>query len=263
MNVIRPLIEILIFAIILYLVLRFMEGTRGQGIMKGTLIFFLSCFGILFLLTLFLQLPHVKFFLESIADIFFLALIIIFQPELRNGLIRLGRFSLRSRSMKQRVSEETIAALSYLSAAGVGAMIAIENDIGLGNWVEKGVQIDGIVSKELLCTIFWPGTNLHDGAVIINKYGQLAAATCLFPMSETTDVDPTMGTRHRAALGLSEETDALVLVVSEETGIISVATRGKLRQNPNLAELSEQIDQVFTKNAIKQNAKQNNPKKMN
>ncbi|MEK7485135.1 MAG: diadenylate cyclase CdaA [Planctomycetota bacterium] len=249
----RPILEIFIFTFLIFFLLRLLEGTKGEGIVKGTLIFFVMGFVFLFLITSTLQLPRVKFFLEGMGDIFFIATIIIFQPELRNGLTRLGRFGLIHRSdVKPEINEEIISALTHLSHDRVGALIAIENEISLRIWIEKGVVIDGVVTKELLCTIFWPGTNLHDGAVIINKYGILSAASCFFPPSDSTELDRALGTRHRAALGLSEETDALVLVVSEETGIISFAHKGKLKPVLNLGELSEEIEKTFTNHAMQQ-----------
>jgi diadenylate cyclase len=256
MNLLRISVEILLFATLIFLALRFVEGTRGEGLMKGSLVFFLACFVMLYGVSLSFRLPHVQFFLENVADIFFIAMVIIFQPELRSALIRLGRFSFSPRNVKGGVSEQIIKACAYLSKNRVGALMAIEGEVGLGNWVEKGILIDGIVSDELLCTIFWKSTKLHDGAVIINKFGQLMAASCFFPPSEA-DLDSSFGSRHRAALGVSEESDALVIVISEETGYIALANRGKLEGNLRLDELKERLELHFNQNLLRSSKEKN------
>ena len=225
----KDFVEIFLIFLILYLVLRFMQGTFAIGSVKGV--------GFVFTLALFAtMLALAEFGLETIEAIFkyllgvsVIALIIIFQPELRRGLLRLGRNPVIGRLVARdsRVVDEVVKAALTLSKDRIGALIAFEGDVDLGAYVGSGVPINADVKAELLDTIFWPGSALHDGGVIIRE-DTIAAGACLFPLTEDPGVSRSLGTRHRAAIGLTEESDAVCVIVSEETGTISVTKGGEI-----------------------------------
>jgi diadenylate cyclase len=165
------------------------------------------------------------------------ALAIVFQPELRRALLRIGETRLFRAWSNQAIEvvDKLVVAAQYLSENKIGALIAIERETGLAGLVETGVRLDAELSADLLTTLFWPGSSLHDMGVII-QHGRVAAAGCQFPLAESGELPQSLGSRHRAALGLSQETDALIVVISEETGTITLAHRGKLIRplNPDL-----------------------------
>ena len=219
------IVEILLIYIVIYTFLRFMEGTRGEGILKGIALIFLTV-------------PIVVSFVANRMEIFerlgvivrffgaaaIPALVIIVQPELRRALVRLGQtrfFGFLLKKEAESIIDEIVRATSRMAKSKVGALIAIEREVGLKNYIERGTQIDAIVSSQLLATVFFPGSELHDGAVIIRN-NRLAAAGCLFPLSDNPELGQVFGTRHRAGLGITEETDAIVVIVSEETGAVSI-----------------------------------------
>lgn len=176
-----------------------------------------------------------------------LAVIIIFQPELRRALEQLGRGKLFSRSTQQdeeRITtaiSETIEAVQYLAKRRIGALIIFERETGLKDYLETGISINGQLSSELLINIFIPNTPLHDGAVLVHK-DQVRAAACYLPLSDNPFISKELGTRHRAALGISEVTDALSIVVSEETGQIAVAKNGEVHRHLDEDQLKELLD---------------------
>lgn len=227
------IIEILLIYFVLYGVLWFLRGTRGAGIFRG-LIFFIST---LLLVVLFgvdrLQLHRIRQILDpSVLVIFMVPVMILFQPEFRRVLIRLGEaplFRWLFKSEPIMLSEITEAA-EELAKQKFGGLIAIEGEVGLGTYIEGGVRLNADISSELLVNIFWPGAPLHDGAVVIRD-DRIVAAGCLFPLSENPAIGRHLGTRHRAAIGLTEESDAVAIVVSEETQEISIAYRGHLQKN--------------------------------
>jgi diadenylate cyclase len=233
-------IEILIIYLIIYTFLRFMEGTRGEGILKGIALLILTVpilvtiigekFAILDRL-----LVIVKFFGAAAIPV----LVIIVQPELRRALVRLGQtriFGIFLKDATEGMVDEIVKAAFRMSRRKVGALIAIEREVGLNNYVERGTALDAMVSSEILTTIFFPGSDLHDGAVVIQKE-RIAAAGCLFPLSDNPNLGNVFGTRHRAALGITEETDAIVVTVSEETGIVSFAHDGTIERPVDVAQL--------------------------
>jgi diadenylate cyclase len=205
--------------------------------MVGTIV---RGFGFLALILLFVAMYALSYFgLDTIGAIFkyllavsVTALIIIFQPELRRGLLRLGRNPILGRLVARdtHVVDEVVKAATSLARDQIGGLIAFEGRVPLDNFVQTGVRIEAQVKSELITTIFWPGSALHDGAVIIRE-DRIAAGACLFPLTENPEVSRMLGTRHRAAIGLSEETDAVCIVVSEETGTISLAREGKLTRD--------------------------------
>jgi len=224
--------EILVLALMFYVVLRFLRGSRGAGILKGLgVVIVVGLFAVLFLAR-FLELKVITTIAAEAVALFSFALLVIFQPELRRALVRLGQspfFGLFARSHKQ-VANQIIDAVATMSREKVGALIAIEREVGLRSYAEGGVRLDAEVSSSLLVSIFNPSTPLHDGAVIIQG-GRIIAAGCLFPLTENVDVGSGLGTRHRAAIGVTEDSDAIALVVSEESGGVSVTLKGQITRD--------------------------------
>jgi len=226
----KPFIEIVILYLAIYAIFLFLRGTRGLGILRGLgtiMILLIVVFAVLSS-----WLPTIDFIFDRVLSVIVIALMIVFQPELRRGLLRLGQNPLvevffRSKS---KIVEEITRAVKRLSKQKIGALIAIEREIGIRSIIEGGVPIDAEVQSTLLETIFWPGSALHDGAVTI-RGDRIAAAGCLLPLSDSPKISKRLGTRHRAALGLTEESDAITVVVSEETGTISACYQGKLHQD--------------------------------
>jgi diadenylate cyclase len=221
----KDLLEILIVAFVFYRVLRLLAGTRAIQMLLG--LFSLVAF---YLLAHLLSLTLLEYLLEGIFKFGVFALLIVFQPELRSALAHLGQSRLLrifSRLEDREVAEEIAEAAEELSRNKVGAIIAIEREVGLGEYAESGTPLRAHVSAPLLLNLFTPYSPLHDGAVII-RGDEIVAAGAILPLTQFPVTDRQLGTRHRAALGLSEETDALVVVVSEETGAISLAHRGQL-----------------------------------
>lgn len=245
----RSWIEIAILAVVFYVVLNFIRGTRGAGILKGVVFLFTIGFlGALYLAELG-GLTHIKQLLITALSGSALALIIIFAPELRRGLAQLARSPLLSpllHGQSSRVVDELVEAAVRLSKNRIGALVAVERDVGLGEYIENGVLLNARLSSELLESIFYPGSALHDGAVIL-QHDHVAAAACLLPLSDDPSLSKSMGTRHRAAIGISEETDAIALVVSEETGRISVAADGKLTSDLTRESLQRLLTDLFAR----------------
>ena len=170
-----------------------------------------------------------------------------FQPELRRALTRIGQASF-FRSPRRKVQdliEALLESVSYLARNKMGALIAVERTVGLGTWIESGTPLDAEVTSHILNTIFYPGSALHDMGVIIRN-GRLSAAGCQFPLAESEEVDPTLGSRHRAALGLAQDSDAAVIVVSEETGRVSLACEGHLNLGLDQEKLRAILLQLLT-----------------
>ena len=221
----RDVLEILIVAYALYRVLRLFHGTRTLQIVTG-LGMLLTIYAAAWLL----KLEMITYVLGFVFQYGAIALLVVFAPELRAALAHLGqaRFAGLFRQMEQReVAEEICDAVERLSRSGIGAIVAIEREVPLEAYAESGSPMEAKVSADLLATIFTPYSPLHDGAVLV-RGDTIVAAGCILPLSQKSIADRTLGTRHRAALGLSDETDALVVVVSEERSTISVAERGLL-----------------------------------
>ncbi|GJM25641.1 MAG: hypothetical protein DHS20C16_20560 [Phycisphaerae bacterium] len=224
----RAVIELFLIGTVIYFILRFLEGTRGARLLQAVLVILIAFLG-LALIAHVLELSRIVVLYPFFVGGSFLITLVVFQPELRRGLMRIGE-SLTRRSRTEetsRVIEPIVRACSNMSRRKIGAIIAIERRIPMGAFVESGIPIDSDTTPELIETIFWPGSALHDLGVIIS-HGRIAAAGCEFPTSEADPGNQIIGSRHRAAIGVSLETDALVVVVSEETGTISIANRGKL-----------------------------------
>jgi diadenylate cyclase len=223
----RDLLEILLVAYVIYRLLRFLAGTRALQILFGLLVL-----AVTYLAALLLKLSMITYLLGVVFTYGAFAALIVFQPELRQALARLGQspvFRMFGATERLVVAEEIAEALERLSRSATGAIIAIERDIRLDDYLQSGTRMRATVSADLLATIFSPHSPLHDGAVLV-RGDQIVGAGCILPLTQSPVSDRTLGTRHRAAVGLSEETDALVLVVSEETATISLAQRGMLER---------------------------------
>ncbi|MBN1354503.1 MAG: diadenylate cyclase CdaA [Candidatus Omnitrophica bacterium] len=231
------LIEIAILWFVFYMLLLFIKGTRTVQVLKGIIIIV-----VIFLITKELQLETINWILAKLFTISVIAFVIIFQPELRRGLARIGQFGMFS--SQQETLEEIVKAALVMSKKKIGALIAIEREIGLKPYIESGIRLDSQVTSEILNTIFTPNAPLHDGGVIVQG-SILAAAGCLFPLTQNPHVSSSLGTRHRAAMGLSEETDAVVVVVSEETGDISISVNGRLTRHLDEQEFGRVLSNIF------------------
>lgn len=233
----KYILEIIILWFFYYMLLVFVQGTRAVQVLKGLVILV-----IIFIITQELNLEAINWILTRLFTISIMAFIIIFQPELRRGLARIGQFGVFYR--EKEVLDEIAKAALMLSKKKVGALIALEREIGLKTYIESGVVIDSQVTSELLNTIFMPNTPLHDGGVVIQG-SRIIAAGCLFPLTQNPHLPKTFGTRHRAGLGLSEETDAVVVIVSEETGDISVAVSGRLNRDIEEKDFAKVFSNIY------------------
>jgi diadenylate cyclase len=232
----RPALEILILAVAIYYISRFLRGTRGWPVVIGFVVVLLALKAVARVLDL-LDLQVLSLLLDSVSWLIAIGALVIFQPELRRILSDLGNLPLFSSVHEQRESIEVIIqTCERLSEVKIGALIAIEQTIQLHEVVESGVAVDCEATPEMLETIFFPNNAVHDGGVII-KGDRIAYAACIFPLTQRQDLNKSLGTRHRAAIGLSEETDAIIVAVSEETGMISHAYKGQLVRGVTLEEL--------------------------
>lgn len=236
------LLELFVIGLVVYVVLRFLRGTRGARVIKGIALILIAATTAVQLAGDTLMLERLNVLYQQLLAILTLGLIVIFQPELRRALMRLGtaRLFFERTRRTARVVDEIISSIDYLSRNKIGALIALERQVGLGGIVEAGTELDAGISRELLDTIFWPGTALHDMGVVIRD-NRIMAAGVQFPLADSEQVTQDMGSRHRAALGLSQESDALVIVVSEETGTVSLAERGHLSRNVPLEKLRHML----------------------
>lgn len=236
-------LDILIVTVVIYRVLLIIKGTKAAQMLVGLGVLFLA-----FLFSRYLNLHTVDWLIQSLWAQIVLALIILFQPEIRKALAQMGeaRFLPSFTSAEElRSIEEIVRASAALANKRTGALIAIERETSLKEFTEMGTPLDAKVTHELLLSIFHPTSPIHDGAVII-KGNRVIAGGCFLPLSLSSDVSRTLGTRHRAALGLSEETDAVVIIVSEETGTISIAIEGRLIRDMDMGSLRKFLTENFT-----------------
>ncbi|MCM8790414.1 MAG: diadenylate cyclase CdaA [Candidatus Omnitrophica bacterium] len=236
----KIVVEVLILWYVIYMVLLFVKGTRSEQLLKGIVII-----GVIFLIAQQLGLEAISWSLARLFPISVIALIVIFQPELRKGLAQLGQLGLHQESGE--VLEEIAGAAGNLSRRKIGALIVLEREVGLKSYIESGTQIDAKVTNYLITSIFMPQSPLHDGAVIIQR-GRLVAAGCVLPLpQEERGIPKILGMRHRAAVGITEETDAVCLIVSEETGAISIASGGKLNLGLDEEGVLKMLKNLFYK----------------
>ena len=222
----RPAVEIGILRFVFYWILSFFRGTRAFQVFMGFLVLVFSL-----LVAQLLGFTTIDWVLTKIFAFGVIFIPIVFQPEIRRALAGLGQNTIFRGVMQERVIiDDVVEACLRLEKNGIGAIIAIERETGLKNYIESGVAIDAHVSPEIICTIFTPPSPLHDGGIIIQGE-RIASAGSLFPLTQSAVVSKTLGTRHRAAIGLSEETDAIVIVISEERRTISMAVYGKLTKD--------------------------------
>ncbi len=222
-------IELLLIGAVVFWVIRFLRGTRGARMLKGVALVLVTLYLIVSLVGNKFGLNRIEFLYRQFLIFAGLATVVVFQPELRRALMRLGETRL-FRSWSSQVGEEIDALVetaTFLSRRKIGALIAIERDVGLGGIAESGTRVGADLTAPLLETLFWPNSPLHDLGVVISG-GKIAYAGVQFPLAESGDLEKELGSRHRAAVGMSQESDAVVLVVSEETGDVSIAERGQL-----------------------------------
>ncbi|MCF0136561.1 MAG: TIGR00159 family protein [Lachnospiraceae bacterium] len=235
-------LDILVVAFIIYEILIWIRRTRGWILFKGIIIVV-----VIWLIAQVMNLNMVSWVFEKAFSVGILAVIIIFQPELRRALERLGTGSIlqnmvgySSNKVTQKTAVAIIDSTKAMSKAKTGALIAVEQKVGLGEYEQTGIAVDAEISSELLINIFEKNTPLHDGAVII-RGNRVLAATCYLPLTDNSEISKELGTRHRAALGLSEVSDAKVFIVSEETGAISMAQAGKIYHGVDAAFLRKEL----------------------
>lgn len=222
-------IEMLFIGLVVFWVVRFLRGTRGARMLKGVAFVLIALYLIVRLLGAQFDLNRVEFLYRQFLIFAGLATVVVFQPELRRALMRLGETRL-FRGWSAQINEEIdalVEAATFLSRRKIGALIAIEREVGLGGIAESGTRLNADMSAQLIENVFWPNSPLHDLGMIISQ-GKITYAGVQFPLAESGDLERELGSRHRAAVGLSQESDAVVLVVSEETGDVSIAERGQL-----------------------------------
>jgi diadenylate cyclase len=239
---ILDLLDITLMSIILYRLLLIVKGTKAAQMMIGL--------GILLLASLasrYLELFTIDWLVQSFWAQIVIAMIVLFQPEIRRALAHIGetRFLNFASAEELKSLEEIVRAAVSLANRKVGALIVIERETSLKDFVEIGTNLDARVSKELLLSIFHPTSPIHDGAVIING-NRVAAAGCFLPITLSSDLSKSLGTRHRAGIGLTEETDAVAIIISEETGLISVALDGKIEEKVDMGSLRDMLTNIFT-----------------
>ncbi|MCY3021830.1 MAG: diadenylate cyclase CdaA [Planctomycetota bacterium] len=243
----RAIVEIVLLAMVIYVIFAFLRGSRGAGVLRGMLVLIGLSIGVVFLAAQLFRLEHIVWVFEKLAALSIVAAMIIFQPELRRGLLRLGLNPLIGRFVRadSPAIDEIVEACANMSRKSIGALIAIQRRVPLNEYAERGTVLNAEISRELLETIFFKGklgegTILHDaGTIVIGN--RIAGAGCLFPLSENPELSKSLGTRHRAALGLTEESDAVTVAVSEETGSISLAVEGKFTHGLSPKELREKL----------------------
>lgn len=246
---ITDLIEIIIIAFLLYHIMMWFKSTRAWTLIKGILTLILFT-----VLASVFQFNTILWIVKNTISVGVIAVIIIFQPEFRRALEQLGRknfvasfFSTdddkNGKKIDKKVLNEISKAAYVMSEAKTGALIVIEQDVRLGDYERTGIAIDGEVSSQLLINIFEHNTPLHDGAVLIRN-NRIISATCYLPLSDNLDISKALGTRHRAAIGVSEVSDSITVIVSEETGAVSVAHNGKLTSNLSKDNFISQIEEL-------------------
>lgn len=225
----QVLIELLIIGSVVYWVISFLQGTRGARLLKGIVVLLITIYVVVRLLAGRFGLQRIEFLYGRFLLAAGFAIVVVFQPELRRALMRLGETRL-FRSFSTQLNDDIdalVESATFLSRRKIGAVVAIERDVGLGGIAETGTRLNAELTAELLNTIFWPNSPLHDLGVVVSN-GRVTYAGVQFPLAESGELEKELGSRHRAAVGMSQETDAVVLVVSEETGDISIAERGQL-----------------------------------
>lgn len=241
MQLLRPTLEVAILAFLIYKVLYFMRGTRGAYILTGIIVLLLG----LSIASDALDFVIISWLIEEFWGLLAMAIIVIFQPELRRAFAQLGSMRFQRSKRQREVIGEVVTATENMANHRVGALIVLERRIGLRTIEEEAIRLDIKVNSAILEAIFFPKSPLHDGAVIIRD-NRIVAARAILPLPRGgNDISRRLGTRHRSAIGISEDTDAVVVVVSEETGRISICLRGILRQGLTPSQLETYLDALF------------------
>ena len=239
------IVDVLLVWFVFYQLIKIIKGTKAVQLLKGIFVII-----IVRVLTDVFSLDTIGFLMDQVLRFGFLAIIIIFQPELRRALEQLGRGRLFARTNvqendeRERLMDAITKSVSYMAKRRIGALISIERETGLSEYIETGIPLNSDITSELLINIFIPNTPLHDGAVILQK-NRVAAAGCYLPLSESSFISKELGTRHRAAIGLSEVTDAITIIVSEETGAVSITADGDLDRNLSMEEFEARLRRVW------------------
>ena len=243
--ILRASVEVLIIFLLIYLFLRLTQGTRGEGVLKGLAMFAIVLVPVMIFVTRRFKLENVDWVLTRLAPVVIIPVFILFQPEIRRALIKLGQNPLFRMFFRPRsqFTDELVKATFSLAKDKIGGLIALEREVGLSGYVEGGVRLDADVSAELIKTIFWPGTPLHDGAVVIRQQ-RIAAAGCLFPLTDNPQFSSEYGTRHRAGIGVTEESDAAVIIISEQTGRVSLAVGGEIQEGLDEKAMRRALDEL-------------------
>ena len=245
----QDIIDILIITFVFYRLLLLIKGTRAFQMLMGLVILFIA-----YVISKWAGLYTLEWLIQSLWSYFVLALIILFQPEIRRALAQMGQNPLTQRLISIEESkniEEIIRACVSLANKKIGAILVIERKIQLRDLVEMGIPLDARITKELLTSIFLPYSPIHDGAIIING-DRIAAGGCFLPLTLSPNISKSLGTRHRAAIGVTEETDAVAIVVSEETGTISVSIGGDMTRDLDAAALRRLLTRIFQRERKKE-----------
>ena len=249
-------VEVLVIAVLFYYILVWVKNTRAWSLLKGVVVILLF-----FVFAAIFNMTTILWIAENLFAIAVTAIIVILQPELRKALETLGRKNIlasilpfdTNKTQGGKISQQTIwelaRACSEMSRLKTGALIVIENEYGLDEYCRTGIDVDGIVTNQLLINIFEHNTPLHDGAVII-RGNRVLSATCYLPLSDSMSLGKELGTRHRAGVGISEVTDSVTIIVSEETGKISIAYEGKLERNVTSERLKDRIDSIINEKTL-------------
>ncbi len=247
MNInIRDIVDMAIVAVVFYKLYMLIRETRAEQLIKGILVLLIAT-----QISEWLQLHVINWILKNTMTVGLIALLIVFQPELRRALEHIGRTRFLTKSIVDIEEEEIkntvrelVEAVEFLSIQKMGALVIIERETGLSEIIETGTRINGKISCELLINIFIPNTPLHDGAVVVRK-DQVLAAGCLLPLTDNPNISKSLGTRHRAGIGITERSDSMAVIVSEETGDISIAEHGKIRRFLDIENLSRILIQKY------------------
>jgi len=235
-------LDILLLSVVIYWGLNLIRGTRAVPMLIGLGV----VYGIYFLSNVF-EVYTLNVLLRNLLGWSLVLVFIVFQDDIRRALTQVGTgplFSPRERVAQGQAVEELIKALTYLASRRIGALVVLQNEVGLNQYIDVGTRLDAQVSKELVTSIFLPGAPIHDGALIIQR-GRITAAGCFLPLTTNPNVSRTLGTRHRAAIGLTEETDAAAIVVSEEDGMISLVREGKITRDVDAATLRTTLHRLL------------------
>jgi diadenylate cyclase len=238
----QDILDVLLVSVIVYRILLIIKGTKAAKMLVGLGILIAAS-----LLSRFLQLYTIDWIIQSFWAYIVIIMIIIFQPEIRRALAKMGESSFIygfTSAEELRSMEEIVKASVSLANRKIGALIVIERDVSLKDYVEIGTPLDAKVTKELLLSIFHPSSPIHDGAVII-RGNRIVAAGCFLPITLGTEISKSLGTRHRAGIGITEETDAVSIIVSEETGSISVALQGTIEKISDIGALRDRLTELF------------------